>query len=159
MRASRTAARSAHLLGVLRRHRNNRKCGSSKLIFSTCERISPEISAIWARDLKNFRQYCPRPKKKCIKHVGFLETPTYLGLALFIIISSSIIIPRHADQAWSDRDTHDTGTYIPKFRQTCSNGYSDLRFTTVAWDGPGVDSASNRNKYQEYFLGVKAAGA
>ena len=23
---------------------------------------------------------------------------------------------------------------------------------------PGVDSASNRNKYQEYFLGVKAAG-
>jgi len=25
--------------------------------------------------------------------------------------------------------------------------------------GPGVDSASNRNGYQEYFLGVKAAGA
>ena len=25
--------------------------------------------------------------------------------------------------------------------------------------GPGVDSASNRNKYQEYFLGVKATGA
>ena len=25
--------------------------------------------------------------------------------------------------------------------------------------GPGVDSDSNRNKYQEYFLGVKAAGA
>ena len=25
--------------------------------------------------------------------------------------------------------------------------------------GPEVDSASNRNKYQEYFLGVKAAGA
>jgi hypothetical protein len=24
---------------------------------------------------------------------------------------------------------------------------------------PGVDSASNRNKYQEYFLRVKAAGA
>ena len=24
---------------------------------------------------------------------------------------------------------------------------------------PGVDSASNRNKHQEYFLGVKAAGA
>jgi hypothetical protein len=26
-------------------------------------------------------------------------------------------------------------------------------------DVPGVDSASNRNEYQEYFLGVKAAGA
>ena len=25
--------------------------------------------------------------------------------------------------------------------------------------GPGVDSASNRNQYQEYFLGVKAVGA
>ena len=25
--------------------------------------------------------------------------------------------------------------------------------------GPWVDSASNRNEYQEYFLGVKAAGA
>jgi len=25
--------------------------------------------------------------------------------------------------------------------------------------GFGVDSASNRNEYQEYFLGVKAAGA
>jgi hypothetical protein len=24
---------------------------------------------------------------------------------------------------------------------------------------PGVDSASNRNEYQECFLGVKAAGA
>jgi len=24
--------------------------------------------------------------------------------------------------------------------------------------GPGVDSASNRNEYQKYFLGVKAAG-
>jgi hypothetical protein len=25
--------------------------------------------------------------------------------------------------------------------------------------GPGVDSASDRNEYQEYFLGVNAAGA
>jgi hypothetical protein len=25
--------------------------------------------------------------------------------------------------------------------------------------GPGVDSASNRNEYKEYFLGVKAGGA
>jgi len=25
--------------------------------------------------------------------------------------------------------------------------------------GPGVDSASKRNEYQEYFLGVKVAGA
>jgi hypothetical protein len=25
--------------------------------------------------------------------------------------------------------------------------------------GPGFDSASNRNKYQQFFVGVKAAGA
>jgi hypothetical protein len=25
--------------------------------------------------------------------------------------------------------------------------------------GPGIHSASNKNEYQEYFLGVKAAGA
>jgi len=25
--------------------------------------------------------------------------------------------------------------------------------------GPGVDSASNRNEYQEYFMRVKAVGA
>ena len=25
--------------------------------------------------------------------------------------------------------------------------------------GPGIDSASNRNEYQEYSLGVKASGA
>jgi hypothetical protein len=25
--------------------------------------------------------------------------------------------------------------------------------------GPGVDSTSNRNEYQEYFLGVNAAGS
>jgi len=25
--------------------------------------------------------------------------------------------------------------------------------------GPGIDSASNRNEYHAYFLGVKAAGA
>jgi len=28
-----------------------------------------------------------------------------------------------------------------------------------AANSPGVDSASDRNEYQEYFLGVKAAGA
>jgi hypothetical protein len=46
------------------------------------------------------------------------------------------------------------------FDSRCSNRnisliYSFCRRTL----GPGVDSASNRNEYQEYFLGVKAAGA
>jgi hypothetical protein len=30
---------------------------------------------------------------------------------------------------------------------------------SMSYNGPGVDSASNRNEYQVYFLGVKAAGA
>ena len=34
----------------------------------------------------------------------------------------------------------------------------DIKFFRSHY-GPGVDSASNRNEYQEYFLGVKAAGA
>jgi hypothetical protein len=49
-------------------------------------------------------------------------------------------------------------------------GRSGVRFSTVSlkflidltfrpYYGAGVDSASNRNEYQEYFLGVKAAGA
>ena len=36
--------------------------------------------------------------------------------------------------------------------------FSDIK-TFRSHSGPGVDSASNRNEYQEYFLGVKAAGA
>ena len=30
---------------------------------------------------------------------------------------------------------------------------------SVTKSGPGVDSAPNRNEYQVYFLGLKAAGA
>ena len=34
-----------------------------------------------------------------------------------------------------------------------------LTKTFLSHYGPGVDSASNRNEYQEHFLGVKTAGA
>jgi hypothetical protein len=34
-----------------------------------------------------------------------------------------------------------------------------LTYSFQSHYGPGVDSASNRNEYQEYFLGVNAAGA
>jgi len=39
-----------------------------------------------------------------------------------------------------------------------SEFFIDIKFFRPHY-GPGVDSASNRNEYQEYFLGVKAAGA
>jgi hypothetical protein len=34
-----------------------------------------------------------------------------------------------------------------------------LLLIAVTYYGLGVDSASNRNEYQVYFLGIKAAGA
>ena len=39
-----------------------------------------------------------------------------------------------------------------------SGFFNDIKSFRTHYD-PGVDSASNRNEYQEYFLGVKAAGA
>ena len=44
-----------------------------------------------------------------------------------------------------------------------ADGVSGFFFIDIksfrSYYGPGVDSASNRNEYQENFLGVKAAGA
>jgi len=34
-----------------------------------------------------------------------------------------------------------------------------IRILHLPHYGPGVNSDSNRNEYQEYFLGVKVAGA
>jgi hypothetical protein len=39
-----------------------------------------------------------------------------------------------------------------------SGFFIDIKFFRSHY-GPGVDLASNRNEYREYFLGVKAAGA
>jgi len=39
-----------------------------------------------------------------------------------------------------------------------SGFFIDIKFFRSHY-GPGVDLASNRNEYQEYFLGVKEAGA
>ena len=39
-----------------------------------------------------------------------------------------------------------------------SGFFIDIKSFRSHYD-PGVDSASNKNEYQEYFLGVKAAGA
>jgi len=36
--------------------------------------------------------------------------------------------------------------------------FIDIKSFRTHYD-PGVDPASNRNEYQEHFLGVKAAGA
>ena len=50
--------------------------------------------------------------------------------------------------------------YKPKVRgfdsRWCPWNFSLTSFQPQ--NGPGVDQASNRNEYQEYFLGVQAAG-
>jgi hypothetical protein len=39
------------------------------------------------------------------------------------------------------------------------DGFMEFFVDINPTDGSGVDSASNRNEYQEYFLGVNSAGA
>ena len=39
-----------------------------------------------------------------------------------------------------------------------NRSFIDIKFFRSHY-GPGVDPSCNRNEYQEYFLGVKAAGA
>ena len=53
------------------------------------------------------------------------------------------------------------GTAVAQWLRCCagvSGFFIDIKSFRSHY-GPGVDSASNRNEYQEYFLGVKAAGA
>jgi hypothetical protein len=45
------------------------------------------------------------------------------------------------------------------FDSQCCNWNFSLTLSFRPYYGPGVDSASNRNEYQERFLKVKAAGA
>ena len=50
------------------------------------------------------------------------------------------------------------GRSLVRFQIVTLQFFIDIK--SFPWHyGPGVDSASNRNEYQEYFLGVKAAGA
>ena len=48
---------------------------------------------------------------------------------------------------------HDDDSFSP------GNRTSKFKEETIKVHDPGVDSASNRNEYQEYFLGVKVDGA
>ena len=56
----------------------------------------------------------------------------------------------------------DRGSTVVKVAGSIPAGVSELFIDIKSFRshyGPGVDSASNTNEYQEYFLGVKAAGA
>jgi len=84
-------------------------------------------------------------------------------------ISSSIVVVDRVIIIWMGTER---GTAIAQWLRCCSTnrkvaGSIPVGVSGIFIDinscrshhGPGVDSASNRNEYQEYFLGVKAAGA
>jgi hypothetical protein len=45
------------------------------------------------------------------------------------------------------------------FDSRCCHWNFSVTYSFRSHYGPGVESASNRNEYQVYFVGVKAAGA
>jgi len=47
---------------------------------------------------------------------------------------------------------------LVRFQMVSLEFFTDIKSFRSHY-GPGVDSVSNRNEYQEQFLGVKAAGA
>ena len=49
------------------------------------------------------------------------------------------------------------GTAVEQWLRCCATNRKVAG--SIPAGGPGVDSASNRNEYQEYFLAVRAAGA
>ena len=50
------------------------------------------------------------------------------------------------------------GRSLVRFQMMSLDYFTDTKSFRSHY-GPGVESVSNRNEYQEYFLGVKAAGA
>ena len=73
---------------------------------------------------------------------GFIELLNFLGYAVAQLVEALRYKPegRVFDSRWCQWNFSLTQSFRPHY-------------------GPGVDSACNRNEYQEYFLGVKAADA
>jgi len=84
-----------------------------------------------------------------IRHVNQVSIPS-------TSCASYLLIPFHP--SWfGDRG----GTVVKVLCYKSGGRWFDLSFVINSFRshyGPGVDSASNRNVYQEHFLGVKAAG-
>jgi len=91
-------------------------------------------------------------------------------VSLYILCNSESY--RYPSEDEINTDCIIQGTAVAQWLRRCASnrtvagsihaGFSGL-FTDIksfrSYYGSGVDSASNRNEYQEYFLGVKAAGA
>jgi len=56
------------------------------------------------------------------------------------------------------KSTAIVGTAVAQWLRCCATNRKVAGSIPAGFIGPGVDSPSNRNEYQEHFLGVKAAG-
>jgi len=102
---------------------------------------------------------------------------TIIIAVLFLIITNTIrhdeaLIDLFRPQLFSLRTIRQPGTAVAQWLRCCaiirkvagsipagvSGFFIDIKSLRSHY-GPGVDSASNKNEYQEHFLGVKAAGA
>ena len=127
----------------------------------TDRRMDEQTRRSWWSLLANFRERLTVTEACCLTYSNTVSAYVrhMLPVEVFCIIISS--------------DTnYSLGTAVAQWLRCCATnqkvagsipaGVSGF-FTHIksfrSHYGPGVDSTSNRNEYQEYFLGVKAAGA
>ena len=83
---------------------------------------------------------------------------------VYVMRTPSLIYILHNDN-YTSYTTH-WGTAVAQWLRCCATNRkvagsipAGVRKSFRLYYVPGFDSASNRNDYQEYFLGIKAAGA
>jgi len=86
------------------------------------------------------------------RHIATVVRHTHLMVMLYVPSLSGTAIAQWLRCCATDRKVAGS---IPA---GVSGFFIDRRSFQLHY-GPGVNSASNRNEYQEYFLGVKVAGA
>ena len=112
-------------------------------------------------EIKKSRNESVKPKKKYVKWWIFQFVPSLKGLCLanikFVIMYVHYVVLGKAVAQWLR--CHATNRKVAGSIPAGVIGFFiDIKYF---WShcGPGVDSASNRNEYQEHLLGVKAASA
>jgi hypothetical protein len=81
---------------------------------------------------------------ECTKYIYSSKNPNLIPFSM-LILGTKVPQPLFClDVAWSDPSLHNSVS-----KCNC------IHFMCLPHCGPGVDSASNRNEYQEHFWGVK----
>jgi len=74
------------------------------------------------------------------------------------LVCTSLFLCTCACRPWWHSAVLQIGTSLVRFHLVSLEFFIDIK-SFRSHHGPGVDSACNRNEYQEHFLGVKAVGA